>query len=252
MSFRYAEFKVKCFRSIFDSFILLIPQHRSACMFTSVLNHNSYETLQVSPPSQQNTDTSLSFWFESFARELENAGKQECHSSALNTNVIRPRGCESFPAGCPQHLSHFTNPPSTPVLEWSLNKENLTRLLPCNGPVSGSPLSAVFLSHFLVPVHLRNMTLSHQNKSPRQRFWESKGVSVRACMGMCACACRDGAGSASLGWAEEHIIWGNNLPVFLISLPLPLSLSCPHENNHPETPSTSQSSSFPTFFLIMP
>lgn len=148
MSFRYAEFKVKCFRSISDSFILLIPQHRSACMFTSVLNHNSYEMLQVSPPSQQNTDTSLPFWFESFAGELENAGKQECLSSALNTNVIRPGGCESFPAGCPHHLSHFTNPPSTPVPEWSLKKENLIRLLPCSGPVSGSPLSAVFLSHF--------------------------------------------------------------------------------------------------------
>ena len=123
MSFRYAEFKVKCFRSISNSFILWIPQHRSACMFTSVLNHNSYEMLQVSPPSQQNTDTSLSFWFESFARELENAGKQECLSSALNTNVIRPGGCESFPAGCPHHLSHFTNPPSIPVPEWSWKRE---------------------------------------------------------------------------------------------------------------------------------
>lgn len=98
MSFRWAGFKVKYFMFMCAGFILLTPQHRYTWMFTSVLNHNSCEMLQVSPPSQ-NTDKCVSFWFESCVGDLENRGKQKHLSSALNTSVTRPWGCESFPAG---------------------------------------------------------------------------------------------------------------------------------------------------------
>lgn len=78
-----------------DSFILLTPQHRSAWMFISVLNHNSYEMLQVSPPSQ-NTDKCVSFWFESCVGDLENRGKQKHLSRALNTRSLDPEDVKAF------------------------------------------------------------------------------------------------------------------------------------------------------------
>ena len=75
----------------------------------------------------------------------------------------------------------------------------------------------------IAPAHLRNMTHNHEHKEAVAKIL---GEQCRERERVCVCR-RDRAESASLGWAEAHKIWRNNLPAIPISPLLPLPLSCP-------------------------